>query len=313
MGSQVDNVPLFWTPKYLDLAPRGSFRWSPVIDEAETYNIPADVPQLPLISLRPVDQKLVSPAGASFGGFWAPETTLGRCRGNWTNIYSQLASSFPEFSDLEIFFPSDFFQPELFTPQKEELLSAGAEILEIDNAFYIEVEEWLPSESLNHGNRKKLRQQDEKNVTSFTVEHSELESVYKIIEENRAGMGVKPSLSFLQLQQQIENMPNNFQLFLTQCEGNNVASAVTVRLSPSTQYVLYWADTAEARSLSSVVGLCREIVSWCKTNGIKFLDLGGTNAHGVPNEGLMRFKTNLGAKLSPKTKVLLNLNEMKIT
>ena len=56
-----------------------------------------------------------------------------------------------------------------------------------------------------------------------------------------------------------------------------------------------WADHPEYRSLSPIALLCEEIISDARQRGIAVVDLGTASVNGFLDEGLARFKKNLGA------------------
>lgn len=61
-----------------------------------------------------------------------------------------------------------------------------------------------------------------------------------------------------------------------------------------------WADHAEYRSLSPIAMLCEEIVKDSRSKNIKIVDLGTASLQGELDEGLARFKRNLGAIATQK-------------
>ena len=81
---------------------------------------------------------------------------------------------------------------------------------------------------------------------------------------------------------------------------------LTVNIAPEVRYVLYWADDLSFRNYSPLTLLCERLVEQSRVDGIQFLDLGISSNDGLLNEGLHRFKQNLGAITSVKRTVLSN-------
>jgi lipid II:glycine glycyltransferase (peptidoglycan interpeptide bridge formation enzyme) len=80
-----------------------------------------------------------------------------------------------------------------------------------------------------------------------------------------------------------------------------LAMAITVRVSPSIEYIFYTADDLAFRRFSPVVMLHQGIFSQCLQEGVEILDLGTSSLKGNINQGVFNFKRNLGASLGWKS------------
>jgi lipid II:glycine glycyltransferase (peptidoglycan interpeptide bridge formation enzyme) len=67
-----------------------------------------------------------------------------------------------------------------------------------------------------------------------------------------------------------------------------------VRTSDKTLYNFYPADSEAWLAYSPMVLLLEFVASWAKERGFEVFDLGIATDNGVRNEGLIRFKQNIG-------------------
>ena len=233
------------------------------------------------------------PAKATFGGVFPAASEF---------VYRSLFRDLMKLGEglnVEIKFPPAYFFPDVFDLQEEVIESMGQKTKISDVSYHISVEEWNMN-SLSKGNRKKIRQCIEAEVIFKKDALVSLSNIYQLIFKNRLSKGVTPSISFDQLENAIRVFPNEYELFSLYKSNVLVASAVTVMLTSTVRYVYMWADHIDFRSLSPIAMLCEELVKDCKTKNIKILDLGTASLQGELDEGLARFKRNLGAITSSK-------------
>jgi len=79
-------------------------------------------------------------------------------------------------------------------------------------------------------------------------------------------------------------------------EAGKLASlTVTAEIDAQTLYNFYPADSSAYLPYSPTVLLLAYIANWAKTRNFTTFDLGIATEKGQRNEGLMRFKKNMGA------------------
>ncbi|MCY7352720.1 MAG: GNAT family N-acetyltransferase [Cytophagaceae bacterium] len=116
----------------------------------------------------------------------------------------------------------------------------------------------------------------------------------------RQRKGHPMTLSASQLAQLSVDFPDEVQVFTVR-DGEAIAAlGVTVRVNARILYHFYPADAADYQAFSPAVLLTKGLYDWGRARGIQLLDLGISSVRGVPNEGLIRFKQNLGAQVSEK-------------
>jgi hypothetical protein len=98
----------------------------------------------------------------------------------------------------------------------------------------------------------------------------------------------------------LRDLPHVFQLFGAFIEDEVVAAALVVRLNQDVAYVLYWGDTPAGRARSAVAPLASFLAGHYGNLGVSILDLGISSVKGIIDDGLARFKENLGSEVSLK-------------
>jgi lipid II:glycine glycyltransferase (peptidoglycan interpeptide bridge formation enzyme) len=99
----------------------------------------------------------------------------------------------------------------------------------------------------------------------------------------------------------------DFKLIQANIGGNVIATSLLVKIMPDYWYVLYWGESIEFRNLSPVASIFYFLIEQAKSHKVVILDLGISSVDGTLDEGLARFKTNLGAVTSEKLSLELDL------
>ena len=285
------SFPIFWTEKYLKLHGKKVFVLG-VNELSECIKCrPNEIQQFRLshyLTFIEMDQGVTVPAKATFGGVFpaAPEFIYRTIFGGVTKLGESL--------NLKVGFPPAYFYPDVFDLQREVVESMSGVTKIIDVSYHIDVKDWNAN-SLSRGNQKKIRQCNDAGVIFKKDDLGSLSNIYSLISKNRLSKGVELSISQDQLDNAILVFPNEYELFSLYKSSTLIASAVTIMLTSTVRYVYMWADHIAYRSLSPIAMLCEEIVEDCRAKNIEVLDLGTASLSGVLDEGLARFKQNLGA------------------
>ena len=125
---------------------------------------------------------------------------------------------------------------------------------------------------------------------------SELHEAYALLLSLRQRKGIPISMDFESLERMFQIHPDHYFLFTVKDGSKIVAMAVSIIVNDSILYDFYHADHDDYQSLSPTIMLIEEIYNFCRMKKIRILDLGISSLDGVKNEGLYRFKKNLGAK-----------------
>ncbi len=157
----------------------------------------------------------------------------------------------------------------------------------------------------SRGNRRCLEKARQEGYVCDVLEPSALPAAYATIAANRAAKGYPVSMTLAQLEQMQQSFPGAMQLFGCRHRDSAelVASAICLRLSPSTLYVFYWGDLPGYARVSPVVMVAEKIHAHCREHGIGLLDVGTSTEGATPNAGLLRFKQGLGFEAGLKVRM----------
>jgi hypothetical protein len=176
----------------------------------------------------------------------------------------------------------------------------------VDINYHVDVESWS-KKNLSKGNRKKIRQfYDLGGVVSYS-NADVIEQCYEVLVENRKRRGVSLTMQYADFENSLLLCGENFKLIQASLENQIVAACYLVKIFPDYWYVLFWGELVDFRSLSPVASLFQFLIEEAKRNRVKFLDLGISSVEGALDEGLARFKSNLGAVPSQKITLSVNL------
>ncbi len=163
-----------------------------------------------------------------------------------------------------------------------------------DLNFAVNLRTWSEND-LSKGNRKKLRQCRELGITTRELEKFEVINAYELIAENRKRLGVIPSISLDSLLALLDRFPTYYKVYGTYLKSELIAAAMVVETHRENNYVFMWGHVETFENYSPVVSLFVFLVEASRQSGYKYLDLGTSSSKGIVNEGLVRFKMNLGA------------------
>ena len=132
------------------------------------------------------------------------------------------------------------------------------------------------------------------------VDREMLETVYRVIEKNRAGQGYPMTMSLDAVANLVKHFESDILLFVVTLESSVVASAICIQISPKYLYIFYWGELPDFRNKSPVLFLAKGILDFCSVHGIEIIDIGTASLNSVPNLGLCTFKASLGGRVSQK-------------
>lgn len=250
-----------------------------------------------LVGCEKRDHETQIPGRLTFGGFF-PLDEGNVSEQESTELITTLIKQLPERNKIIWKMPPSYFFPQIFDSQIY-VIDSMHNHKTLDQNQHINIPDWK-HKSMSKGNQKKVRQLMKLDVSYKTATLREVDTCYRILEENRNTKGVNVSMSQNEIEKCLLVWPDIYKLVYLEKEKEVLAVAFTVDLAPTIRYVLYWADNIYYRNYSPVAYLCTKIIDEAARNKIAFLDLGISSHLGVVNEGLFRFKANLGAERSIK-------------
>ena len=287
--------PLFWKTAFLQdksdlkiigmLTPLSEWLEIPV----EKYN----EAHFASISGRFSGSEFASPNEATFGGIFVS--------GEFSEKFNSIIPKLVDFiyseygaKSFSVLLPSSHLYDSAGLETNATLPQFLTKIIFKDLNFAVNLRTWS-EDNLSKGNKKKLRQCRELGITTRELERSEITRAYELIAENRKRLGINPSISLDSLLVLVDRFPNYYKVYGTYHKCNLIAAAIVVETHHENNYVYMWGHVATYENYSPVVSLFVFLVEASRHSGYKFLDLGVSSSKGIINEGLVRFKMNLGA------------------
>lgn len=242
--------------------------------------------------------KAVSPRRATFGGLEAAEQVT-------TEILIDFLAKVLHSLQGDISFLSVTQYPEALSPVasfriREALLATGFRLSNRDLNYHIPVSAATPESRFHRGERWKTRKAAKMGFVFREITSPEPEVLQQFVVRARERKGHRITLFPGLFRELFQGFPEDVLAFGVFDNERLIALAVTIRLSKDTVYTFHLADDGDYARYSPTVFLVQGLYGWCHTNGYRILDLGIATDHGEPNEGLIRFKKNLGAEESEK-------------
>ncbi len=279
----MNGHPLFWSDIYCELNGQSKVESTHEFDgNLFEYNFIYGIS----------DQSIKSPGKATFGGLWISngEPTVSF----FEDLYKYLFDSFNPLSVKTVIMPPMYFHPYVFENQSKALKSLEFKKKFDDVNFHIDIDHWSPA-LLSKGNRKKIRQFFEAGGEVVTGAESEYLEAFNVLKENREHRGVTISMDSEKFIRNLIDLPQFYRVYLAKIGRTIAGVAYVVKISEEVNYVLFWGDDVKFRHLSPVASLLSFLVTISRRDGFSHLDLGISSVDGVLDDGLARFKQNLGA------------------
>jgi hypothetical protein len=282
------DTPLFWDRRFLNFHRQLSVQ---EINLNGNVNNNARV----ILQLNKEAKEIRIPGSITFGGFW-PENNF---KDDFSEIFSNFMVMNQRFKLKEIKLPPGYFYPEIFDPQLNFFLDEYPNNFIFETNNHIDLLNWNFSK-LSYGNRKKIKQFTNQDGQVRKAELSEYALCIDILIQSRKNIGTNLSLSKSTILDLMTNLPDFYAFYLAEIDSRICSVALLVSLDKFVNYVLYWGDDLEYRHLSPVTSLFKELVKISISSNKLFLDLGISSLNGEINEGLYRYKKNLGSEDSKK-------------
>ncbi|HEY8401390.1 MAG TPA: GNAT family N-acetyltransferase [Cytophagaceae bacterium] len=202
--------------------------------------------------------------------------------------------------------------PFCYNPLHSQLLfngfiQAGYQVNFMDLNFHLDPKVDF-SEHIHSSAKRRWKKCKQKGYKFEMLTGESLKPVYDLYVKSRSFTGIPVTMSYEKLKMYFEAFPDQYHIFAIQDGSNTIAASICINPSKAILYNFLPFDDPAYRHDSPMILLIGEIVEYCRNNNISLFDLGTASIQGKPQSSLMRFKQNLGAKLSPKPqfkKVLL--------
>lgn len=195
--------------------------------------------------------------------------------------------------------------PELYDPERlvvasNFFLTHHYDIRDAEVGAIIPVTERNFNEIIHPRKKRKLQQSRGDGLSFLLLGADSLSSVYDFIAARRQPKKYSLSISRDDLLRTVQRMPKQYPLFAVFHQGEMVAASVTIKVYDNILYHFISDHVRKIGPLSPALVLMEGIYDYCRAENIRLLDLGTSTVDGVPNFKLVKFKTELGAKISHK-------------
>jgi len=178
------------------------------------------------------------------------------------------------------------------------MASAGFSLTRADMNYSLRVDARPLHERMAADHRRRWRNREV--ALADRVPADELADIYAIVEKGYRARGIPLSMSLAQLEAMRDLFPDRMHCFACMSDGTRIAAAICLRLAPGMLYVFCWSACPGHEDRNPMIALADGIYRYCQQAGIAVLDCGTATVGGEPNEGLMRFKEQLGFAVSVK-------------
>ena len=122
------------------------------------------------------------------------------------------------------------------------------------------------------------------------------ERAYAVLAGNRAAKGRALALGLDYVLRARDAFPGRVRMAALEHAGRPCAAALTYRVAPGRELVVYWGDAGHALPRSPMNVLALRLVERSLAEGALSLDVGTSSVAGVPDQGLIQFKRSVGAR-----------------
>jgi hypothetical protein len=119
-------------------------------------------------------------------------------------------------------------------------------------------------------------------------------AAYDLLRRNREAKGRHLSLPLAYLERVRAAFPGRVRMATLCMAGEPVAAALTYRLRPEREYVVWWGDHGHDLDRSPMPLLALRLVERALAERVRTVDLGISSVEGRPDEGLAQFKQSVG-------------------
>ena len=246
--------------------------------------------------------------GRLIAPFSAPFASFVNLHSKWDiEQLNQAVVSFDEwciqhsFKFVDFRLPPDFYDRKMINALQNAFLINGYQVKYADLNYAIDLFEAKERYVglLTKNGKKNLRIALNSNLELKYCDNLEdKEIAYKTVAINRQQKGYPLRMSWEQVRQTIEIIPNDFWLVY---EGTVViASAVVFEVTSDIMQVIYWGDISGYSCVKPINYLAYMLVKYYCEKKKKYLDIGPSSEEGIANWGLCDFKDSIGCFVSSK-------------
>lgn len=252
------------------------------------------------IGFHTVDKKMISGMGATYGGFFPAISNQ-----TLENVIPALVQEIKDkdMEEVHIKLPPSYLLP---SDQHTIWLKNGFTIVREDVNQHIEVLHPTIENYLNPQERRKLKQSVDIRIEVNSPSVSS-EARFDLLEKARLFKSTPLTISKSEWSQFTQGL-EDYYYFIDAFYGSTyIGMAIGVHLQPTVLYYYLPATHPDYISLSPSVKIIQHMYALAYELSCQYVDLGISNDASGLNEGLFRFKSNMGAKVSSKYTIMRKL------
>lgn len=248
----------------------------------------------------------VSPCAASFGSVEfkedVPDEEINRLIDELVTHSKKLLASgnhLPVRGIRLVNYPDIYLPNQAYRLQKL-LLARGFTVAHEELNQHISVTSLSFTEHLHAPERRRLRKCEKAGFTAQICEKPDVDELIAFIEKARIRKRLPITIQSKDLANLLANFSDFCPVFTVRDNNQLIAFCLGIRITSDILYYFLPADHEDYQQFSPSVMLIDSLYNYCQQQQISLLDLGISTSKSIRNEGLIRFKKQLGAVESSK-------------
>ena len=202
--------------------------------------------------------------------------------------------------------PPIFYDTKHITKFQNALICNGFKVLDYDVNFQYDVHEFSQNyiDNLSSNSRRNLKIALKSNLSFEKTD--DIESVYKIIKQNRKEKGFPLWMSLEDIKN-TESIIKSDYFIVSNAQNEKIASAYIQHIKQGIVNIVYWGNIQKYDNLCPVNFMGYKIFEYySKKKNINYVSIGTSTLDSIPNTGLCDFKESIGCSCSPKLNFVYN-------
>lgn len=239
------------------------------------------------------EERAYSPWKASFGGLEVFEDVPQNALISFVSFLVEKLKSVG-IDEIQITGPPEFYHNATELVFYDSLAQFGFNLTP-ETGQLLEVTDQPFDKLINRYEAGKLKKAIDSNMIAEVISTSFPKRAYKMILDSRQNRNIPVTIKFKELKENYMKFSDHFICFTIR-KGKEIAAASTgIRVKRDVLYHFFPGSDEKYNKISPMVLLIANEYGYCQRNNIRILDLGLSSEKGIINEGLYRFKANLGA------------------
>ena len=235
------------------------------------------------------DNMLKVPFSAPFGGFHYRNESI------YINTIEEFIEHLLVYAkkqgikEISLTLPPSLYQQSFNAKLVNILIRMGFEMALPDITNWIELKYF--NGKFSHRNSREYYQQAIRNNLTFSLldDNKEKRLAFELIYQNRVRFGRPIYMNLNDIIRIGELWQVDF-FGVNNSDGKMLAAGIFYQFPKKIAFAVFWGDNETGRPLRAMDFLTFNLLSYYKSSGFEYIDLGKSTESGIPNEGLLRFK-----------------------